>query len=326
MELLRVNVVYRWGLKIIYLILCHYLVITYSKFYKVYLLYFSMGISRLERMAELRIMHSFAWGTLKLQKQYKETLMETINPFSIIPKVYEAELDNKYGIVLGAIKNGEKSKFQGNLEKNISFNGGDDYSVQQIDNEILKKYKFTPEFCSMNIKSMEQLIKHVKKIHELSYGHYVFGKESNMKGQFPDYCCINSSRNLFLILMSKGYPNSSYFYNYKHDHAYVGLPFLFGENQEKGFIIIDPTSDQLFYDKRNAPRNNLFVVSGIKWKYETDWKGGQDLYPNSDNGSVFSNLHTLKKHQFSSIYESGEIDKYFKKVFKNSVDVNIESF
>ncbi|MBT4376830.1 hypothetical protein HOD29_05650 [archaeon] len=251
---------------------------------------------------------------------------ETITPFSIIPRVYEAPLDKKYGIILGNLSNGNKSKFQGNLEKNISFNEGLSPSPQKIEEKILKKHKSIPGFSSMIIKNEANLNRHIENIHELSYNHYVFGKETNMKRTFPDMCCGRSSSNLFLSLMEKGYLNSSFFYNDCQDHAYVGLPFLFGKNKEKGFIIIDPTSDQLFNNKKNAPRNNLFIVSGDKWKYETDWKDGENLYPGEKDNSKFSNLDTLRNHPGEKIYESYGMNKYFKQVFENTIKLKIKSF
>ncbi|MCK4650000.1 hypothetical protein KAT36_02090 [Candidatus Pacearchaeota archaeon] len=249
-----------------------------------------------------------------------------INSFSIIPRVYESELNNKYGIILSAIKNGKKSRFQGDLEENVSFSGGYNQSVEQIDDKILKKYKSIPGFCSMVIKNRGQLMEHVKKIHELSYNHYVFGKENKAMEDFPNFYCGMSTRNIFLSLMEKGYPNASFFYNNKRDHAYAGLPFLFEKNQKKGFIIIDPTSDQLFNDRKNAPRNNLFVAFGTKWEYKTDWKGGADLFPDSNDKSIFSNLDTLRSRPHSFIYASKNIDDYFERVFRNPVEVSVDSF
>lgn len=249
---------------------------------------------------------------------------KALNSFSIIPRVYESELNDKYGITLGLLKNGEESGFRGDLNKNVSFRDGGNSSPQRIKNEILGRYESVPGFCSMKIENEGELEEHVKNIHELSYSHYVFGKEDNIKGSFPDMCCGKSSRNLFLTLMEKGYPNSSFFYNDFHDHAYVGLPFVFGEDREKGFIIVDPTSDQLFYDKKNAPRNSLFVASGAKWKYEADWKGGADLFPSAWNLSRFSNLHTIRNNLDSSLHESWiGMGGYFTKVFKNPVDVDL---
>ena len=237
--------------------------------------------------------------------------MSAINSFSIVPRVYEAGLDSKYGIELGAVRNGEKTKFNGDLRKNAFFKECGDYSTRKINGKILKKYKSVPGFCSMRVGSEGELMEHVRAVHELSYNHYVFGKEKDIDGSFPNWCCGDSSRNLLLTLMERGYPNASHFYNARRDHAYNGLPFVFGDSEEKGFIILDPTSDQLFNNKKHAPRNNVFVVPGARWKYETDWGKGVDLFPSSGDRSRFANLHTLRKVSHSDIYESTDIKKYF---------------
>ena len=256
---------------------------------------------------------------------------KTFYPFSINSRLYESELDKKYGITLGNLKNGKESGFQGDLENNVSFNGGKggyNHSTRKIKDKILKKYESLPDFCSMIVNTRKELLEYIKKIHELSYNHYVWAKEINLQGDFPYYCCGSSSGNVFLTLMDKGFPNSALVHNSKQDHSYVVLPFVFDKKKENGFVVVDPTSDQLFNDKKNAPRNNLFVVSGDKWKYETDWKHGQNLYPSLDDKSIFANLHTLKYHLDSEICLSylQSIDKYFSEVFKNQVKVDIESF
>jgi len=264
--------------------------------------------------------------TKKPKKNINRSCFEP-GSFSIVPRVYEEELDKKYGIVLGDLKLGEQSGFNGDLEEVVTFRGGIRQPLSDIKNKILKKYKDTPGFCSMKISSKEELMEHVKNIHEVSYCHYVFGKESDMQHTFPNYCCDSSSRNLFLTLMEKGYPNASFFYNKVYNHAYCGLPFVFGKKEEKGFVIIDPTSDQLFHNKEIAPRNNLFISFGEAWKYETDWNYGFDLFPifSRGNESTFSSLHSLKKLPDSYISKMPYVDLYFEEVFKNPVDVEIKS-
>jgi len=239
------------------------------------------------------------------------TYKTLLAPFSIIPRVYEEELDKKNGIKLGQLKNGEKSEFRGDLEKNVFFNGGIVQSLDKIDQKILQKYKSTPGFCSMTISSGKHLLDHVKNIHELSYNHYVFGKEIDMKDGFPDDCCGVSSNNLLLTLMEKGYPNAAYLSS-GHNHAYVGLPFVLGLNQEKGFILVDPTSDQLFNNKTHAPRNYVFVA-GTEWEYITDWENGNDLYPSpSRPKTYFSNLQTLRDGPSPFIEWDTNITKFLK--------------
>lgn len=259
----------------------------------------------------------------------KKKSSENIGSFSIIPKAYEAGLDRKYGIILSDLKNEKRSEFQGNLEKNIFFVNGYYYSANQINDEILEKYKSIPGFCSIKIRDEKELHRHIKNIHELSYNHYVWAKENDMRNnqyRFPYNCGGNSSNNLLLSLMERGYPNASILGNDLHDYACIGLPFLFGRKEEKGFIVTDPTSDQSFRDEKNAPRNNLFVVFGNKWEYKTDWDDGADLFPSKNDNSGFSNLETLRENPSSGIFVSERIEEYFKKVFENPIEVDVKYF
>jgi len=258
------------------------------------------------------------------RKKKENNDQNTIRPFSIIPWMYETELDKKQGIVLKDIKNGEENEFQGNLEDYVFFNESLTHSIDEIKNKILKKYRFTPGFCSMQIKNKKELMEHLKIIHELSYNHYVFGKEKNLRGNFPNYCCGESVDNLLLTLMEKGYPNAASFHSGTHNHAYNRLPFIFGKNKKRGFIIIDPTSDQLFKNKKIAPRNNIFISTNTWWEYKTDWEKGADLFPNSSYDSRFSNLYTLKNDPKSPISISRYIGDYFKEVFKSSIKVKVK--
>ncbi len=111
-----------------------------------------------------------------------ETGSIDIGSFSIIPFIYEQELDLKYGITLGTLKNGKDVNFRGNLGRNVSFNGGYHQSSEKIQRDILKRYGSVPGFCSMKIDLEEGLLDHVKNIHELSYNHYVWAKKTNLEG------------------------------------------------------------------------------------------------------------------------------------------------
>ncbi len=244
--------------------------------------------------------------------------------FSILTRAYEEELDRKYGIKLRELKNGERSAFRGDLQNNMPFNALGSFSpawvdASKVENRVLNKYPSTPGFCCMHLNDERELLEHVRFIYEVSYNHYVGGKECDIS--FPNYCCGVSANNLLLTLMLRGYPNASRFDNSKFDHVYNGLPFVLGDNKEKGFIIIDPTSDQLFRDKRRAPRNHLFVVFGTTWEYRTDWEQGADLFPSEQDYSDFTNLHILREKRRSTNYNSRDMDKYFREVFKNPVKV-----
>jgi hypothetical protein len=254
-----------------------------------------------------------------------ELTERTIHPFSINSRVYEQEMDQKHGLILASIlNNGKETK--GDLAREYFYEGNEKYSTIKISKRILQKYQNIPGFCSMIIKDGKELNQHLEKIYRLLYAHYLYGKKINFKGTFPEKCCGRSSRNILLDLMEKGYPNATFFYNESKDHAYTGLPFIFGENQEPGFIIADPTSDQSFNDKRSAPRNNIFIASGNKWIYQPGGEKGLNLFPNRKDKSVFSNLETLRIAPNKSIKQSSRIKKYFAEVFKHPVQVNIGDF
>lgn len=55
----------------------------------------------------------------------------------------------------------------------------------------------------------------------------------------------------------------------------------------------------------------------------TDWDGGSNLFPGEGQSSTFSNLHTLRENPDLYIHESEDMEKYFKKVFKNPVNVSV---
>jgi len=244
--------------------------------------------------------------------------------YSIWSRAYEEELDKKYGITLKDLKNGENHNFsKTSLSKNVRFFNGYDNGNSEITDCILNKYKKVPGFCSMIIKDEKELEEHVKQIHEASYSHYAIGKQNNFEGNFPYHCCGYSSRNLLLNLMNIGYPNASFFYNSAQDHAYIGLPFVI--NERKGFIIVDPTSDQLFKNKDKAPRNNTFVVFGHKWEYIPDWKSGANLFPSQKDGSSFINLNHLRQINGNIGEESFNMEEYFSSVFINPVEVLIKN-
>ena len=127
--------------------------------------------------------------------------------------------------------------------------------------------------------------------------------------------------------MSEGYPNASKISIREHDHAYNVLPFVFGENKEEGFIIADPTSDQLF-NGDYRPRNLILVVPKNQWNYITDWKNGANLSPKGDGwSSTFSNLSSLRNQPptFSEVYEEVDFNHFSQEVFKNPIDVNMET-
>ena len=80
---------------------------------------------------------------------------------------------------------------------------------------------------------MQELARHITRIHEINYSHYAWAKDTNLEGQFPHKCCGSSAKNILLNLMDAGYPNATQFYNSFRDHAYNGVPFVFGPEKEK---------------------------------------------------------------------------------------------
>ncbi len=152
---------------------------------------------------------------------------------------------------------------------------------EKTDEEVLDITDKFPEIdspCSMEVRDLEELSRHMINAYIISHFNYILGRKVNLKGSFPEFCCGISGISLMLSLIELGYPNATYVYSNKHDHAYTLLPFVFGMNGDEGSIVIDPTSDQL-YSRRVRPRNAVFIKMGSKWEYRTDWEGGADLFP-----------------------------------------------
>ena len=254
-----------------------------------------------------------------------DVILETetgLGPFSIVPKVYEAALDDKYGITLGEIRN---RQFLDNpqFKENLSFGGGKSDSAQRVKELILDKLEDVPGYCSMKLKNYDDLLDHVKRIHEVSYNHYAWAKEEDLRCTFPKGCCGISSENLFLTLLEKGYANATFIGLAHTDHAYVALPFVLEETGEQGFVIVDPTSDQCHDKKEAPPRNHVFVSFGDEWEYKTDWQEGEDMFPTKCNGGMYNNLETLRKYRGELLVHDIP-PTYFNSVFENPVEVDIK--
>ncbi len=152
---------------------------------------------------------------------------------------------------------------------------------EKTEEEILKIIDKFPEIdspCSMEVKNLDELSRHMLNAYVISHFHYILGKKENLKGSFPELCCGIWGISVALSLIEFGYPNATYVYSNKHDHAYSLLPFVLGMEGLEGSIVIDPTSDQL-YNGRIRPRNAVFIKMGDKWEYKTDWANGADLFP-----------------------------------------------
>jgi len=170
----------------------------------------------------------------------------------------------------------------------------------------------SPGFSAMQLGDREELFEHVKIIYDLMYKHYILGKKND--STFPSYECCPSAQNLMVAGLGMGYPNASVL-DSDHDHCYTAFPFLLGE--EKGFIVADPTSDQLWHGSVR-PRNHIFVAKHGDWEYKTNWASGHDLYP--DN---YINLDSLKKNKNNWCSYNSDIDGFFDRVFENPVSVSI---
>ncbi len=131
----------------------------------------------------------------------------------------------------------------------------------------------------LQLENMNELYEVLDLTYRLMYFHYVLGKNSRMKRLFPSSCCGTSSRNVTIALWDSGVSPAVSTYNYLHDHAYVIIPFALDENNETGVILADPTSDQLYWKNKSERRNSLQVLPLSGWEYRTDWRGGEDLYP-----------------------------------------------
>jgi len=180
---------------------------------------------------------------------------------------------------------------------------------KEVFTRILNRYRNLPEATSLLVSSEEELQAHLKRIHSISYAHYVYGMNKNMVGTFPRKCCNLSSRNVLLGLLEEGYPMATFAESYVHNHSYNAVPFVLKQDR-KGVIITDPTSDQLWRSLTvEPPRNLTLAVPGDRWRYVSNWSLEGDLYP---DGLI--TLTKLKEMTQSSAY------KFF---FKFLTNVNI---
>lgn len=250
-------------------------------------------------------------------------VVDNIRPFSIWTRAYEEKLDERSGFELGQVV--ERARLPGGIEK---WNGGGvkygQGSNQSLVRKMLKEYGDFPGFSSMKLESFDEVFDHVDTIYSLMYAHYVLGKNSG--NRFPYKECCPSAQNLMVASVVGGYPNASVLYDDFDDHCYVGFPFLL--NDEKGLIIADPTSDQL-WKRKVSPRNSIFVVKDGDWGYKSDWPcrknlnkkdcgkfpKGAELYPD-----CFVNLDSFQRRKGSWCNYNYDIDDFFEKVFENSFE------
>jgi hypothetical protein len=234
-----------------------------------------------------------------------------IRPFSVLTGVMEKELDGD-GFRLRDFDNGDR------MPRDRDFNMGNTIEFDRKENSrakrAIKKNRGVPGFCAMQLKGKGELWGHIERIYGLMYHHYVVAKASDFS--FPNRQCHPSAPNVMTAAMLDRYPNASVLSDEDDDHCYTAFPFLMED--EKGFIIADPTSDQL-WRSRHGHRNDIFVVRDGEWEYRTDdWAEGNDLYPHR-----YKNLASLRDREG---YEWGMYDYnikgYFRKVFENPVRVS----
>ena len=136
----------------------------------------------------------------------------------------------------------------------------------------------------MIVNSTKELADHMSIGYQIAHFNYILGTQRNTA--FPNGFCGVSSRGVTLSLIKFGYPNAAYAYSKAYDHGYSILPFVFSQADMNGIIIIDPTSDQLWDDKKL--RNAVFLKLGTTWEYCTDWEREQTYFPTSSPISIRS--------------------------------------
>lgn len=245
--------------------------------------------------------------------------------FTLNPNYFETINNAHFNIQLEQLVNGRKSSISDEAHRAILFKYGKRVSKDTIADSILSENEHIPDYLSMKVNDLEHLDSYMEYIYNLCYMHYVIGKEINYKSMFPFYCCGISGMNMNLTLMANGFVNSSYVYNSVDDHGYVVLPFVMGEEEQKGYVIADPTSDQLFFNSNFNTRNLVFAVFDKKWEYRTNWKGGSNLFPKPERrfNSGYTNLAVLRKickDDRLNIVQP-RISDLYNRVYDNSVEI-----
>jgi len=171
--------------------------------------------------------------------------------------------------------------------------------------------------CSMLVKNPKHLMQEVSNIYQIHHAHYLVA--SREMEDFPDLCCIGSGCNVVTSAWKLGNFNMAYSWNKRGSHAYGISPFVMENPQIKGVVISDPTSNQLWDDDSmpNKPKNLIFIISGSKWDYKTEFNQGANLYPSSifHIGLVNSRMPMHDTPRPTTA-------EYFKKAFENPIDLN----
>ncbi|HLC52021.1 MAG TPA: hypothetical protein VJI98_02135 [Candidatus Nanoarchaeia archaeon] len=258
--------------------------------------------------------------------------------FSVVTKYYEAELARLHG-----------GPDLANLPKPLKEDPDDknskpaprEYVIKRkwyrqlaaafnIDNRkwnilpIIEAYPTIQKPSAMFIKTPLELEQHVLAAYQIAYGYYVLAKKHSYS-QFPFRFCGSAARNITLALLERGYVNATCVIDDLSDHAYTVLPFVLDwNNHQKGTILVDGTSDQLWFRWKKTvsspPRNLVTVNFGLKWKYETDYEGGANLFP-----SRYLDVEAIKQSTDNLYYGDYKRDliTFLKESFSNPVRLNL---
>jgi hypothetical protein len=221
---------------------------------------------------------------------------------------------------------------------------------------IIDRFSEQTKPCSMFVRDFADLDELVLLSYFVAHEHYATYKRINSGTDFPNKCCGYAASNIFCTLLDMGFSNAVYADSNK-GHSYVALPFVMRDSGEKGFIVIDPTSDQM-WKNIHGPRNHTFVIFGDEFEYKTDWiiekdvekvidgekcevivvelsdnvAGGADLFPDKViDGNLIKNkieegfFDYIAPKILDSLYKKELLDakEYFKSAFENPVNVDV---
>ncbi len=264
--------------------------------------------------------------------------IDELASFSLVPAFYENEMAKRNS---GAVISSHESiksittNQEAVLRKFVpAYSRSENKRNNEVIEQLVEIYENIDGPCSMAVNTVEELEQHMLNAYQISYAHYAVAYKDGMTNMdsyenityFPRLCCDISGINLMLSLMAFGYPNASYVSSDYGNHCYTIMPFKYKE--EKGIILIDPTSDQLWSNIEKRPRNMVSVYllnDKNTWEYKTDWSNGADLFP---SGAM--HIGALKKHhskkrflQDDSCYD--RIEPTLEKAFANPINLaNIE--
>ena len=235
----------------------------------------------------------------------------------------EIDIDTRY-VDVGALE-AQMDGFLGCALANISLGQGEDqveicerhirnYSNNSIPNDTFSRiaqecFDENKVPSTMFYRDIADFTEDIFTMYQLSYLHYILGKNRRMKGEFPSYCCGLSSNNLIVALWEAGILAAIVARSETYDHTYLVVPFFIQSEMREGVVLIDPTSDQLINDPKKKIRNAIHVLPARDWEYRTDWKRETDLYPE------------WVTHSSYSAFRSGSYDEYLREALETRVVV-----